>query len=229
MTGRRLASCLCVLASAACASPRAPADDAHDHRLFACAPNGLEGGQPFGCQSVGRADVVRFPNGPVYWHLMTFRTRADAEAVRHPADVVAETEGRVWLFSFGLRPDVRAGAQPVASVGPLPIPRALSYRVEVYRVVMPPAAYTVVHTHPGPEAWYLLAGEQCLETPDGTIRARAGEGTIGPPGGTAMRLTNSGTGERRAFFIVVHDANLPWSTPSDWRPTGACDGAAERR
>jgi quercetin dioxygenase-like cupin family protein len=159
---------------------------------------------------------------------MTFGSPTDAAAVQRTGDVVAETEGRVWLFSFGLRPDVRAGARPVASVGPLSIPRAASYRVEIYRAVMPPSAYTVVHTHPGPEAWYVLAGEQCLETPNGTIRARAGEGTIGPPGGTAMRLTNSGRGERRAFFIVVHDANLPWSSPSDWRPTGACDRPGDR-
>jgi hypothetical protein len=30
------------------------------------------------------------------------------------------------------------------------------------------------HTHPGPEGWYVLAGEQCLETPAGANKAVAG-------------------------------------------------------
>ena len=33
------------------------------------------------------------------------------------------------------------------------------------------------HTHSGPEAWYTVAGETCLETPDGVQIGRAG----GPP------------------------------------------------
>jgi hypothetical protein len=35
-------------------------------------------------------------------------------------------------------------------------------------------------SHPGPEIFYLLTGEQCLETPNGTTRARAGEGMVAP-------------------------------------------------
>jgi len=31
-------------------------------------------------------------------------------------------------------------------------------------------------THPGPEAWWVLEGEQCLETTKATIRPRAGRG-----------------------------------------------------
>ncbi len=62
-----------------------------------------------------------------------------------------------------------------------------------------------------------------LETPLGASRARAGEGSVAPPGGTPMRLSSSGDGTRRALFIVMHDPALPWTAPSDWRPTGACD------
>lgn len=116
-----------------------------------------------------------------------------------------------------------AGEASVVSVGPLPLPEATSFQVEIYYVVMPPGMHTVVHTHPGPEAWYILEGEQCLETPLGATRARAGEGAVAPPGGTPMRLTNNRRVARRALFIVVHDPQLPWSAASDWRPTGACD------
>jgi quercetin dioxygenase-like cupin family protein len=88
---------------------------------------------------------------------------------------------------------------------------------------MPPGTYTRVHIHPGPEAWYILSGEQCLETPAGPMRAQAGESMVALPT-TPMRLTNSGSSVRRAFFIVIHDANQPWTIPTeDWKPTGACD------
>ena len=92
-----------------------------------------------------------------------------------------------------------------------------------YLAVMPPKSYTTVHTHPGPEAWYVLTGEQCLEIPEGIIRVHAGGGGVAPPA-TPMRLTNNGASVRRALFIVIHDAAQPWSIPTgDWKPTGACD------
>ena len=32
---------------------------------------------------------------------------------------------------------------------------------------------SAVHRHSGPEAWYTVSGETCLETPDGTQVGRA--------------------------------------------------------
>jgi quercetin dioxygenase-like cupin family protein len=79
----------------------------------------------------------------------------------------------------------------------------------------------MVHTHPGPEAWYVLAGAQCLDTPSGATKLGAGEGGVVPPD-TPMRLNASGSSTRRALFIVIHDPSIPWTNPVDWTPTGAC-------
>ena len=79
-----------------------------------------------------------------------------------------------------------------------------------------------VHIHPGPEIFYLLTGEQCLETPGGTTRARAGGGMVAPAN-TPMQLNITGSSKRDAFFVVIHDATKPRMTPSDWKPTGACN------
>jgi quercetin dioxygenase-like cupin family protein len=196
---------------------------AHDHRAFACGEGDVAAGKPFGCQLLGRPEIARLSDGPVYWHIASFPTLRDAQTAKGSRDAVTEADGRVWLFRFGPLADTLTRGKRVASVGPLPLPDAASYRVELYYVVMPAGMYTSVHTHPGPEAWYILEGEQCLETPLGTARARAGEGSIAPPGGTPMRLTNNGAGERRALFIVAHDPARPWAAPSDWRPTGSCD------
>jgi quercetin dioxygenase-like cupin family protein len=79
-----------------------------------------------------------------------------------------------------------------------------------------------VHTHPGPEIFYLLTGEQCLETPTGTTRARAGEGMVASAN-TPMQLNIVGAKKRDALFVVIHDSKKPRVTPSDWLPTGACN------
>jgi quercetin dioxygenase-like cupin family protein len=82
---------------------------------------------------------------------------------------------------------------------------------------------STVHRHSGAEAWYVLSGAQCLQTPDGTIIARAGEGAVvqrGPP----MRLSSVGSETRRSVLIVLHDTPQPWinRSISDWQPKGLC-------
>jgi quercetin dioxygenase-like cupin family protein len=182
----------------------------------------------FGCQLLAKLQVSRFPGGQLFWHVNQFPTREAAEAAKGQAGLVVEAEGRFWLYSFGPKSAAPKQGDLAASIGPLALtseklPAAKAYEVVAYFVVMPAGTYTRVHTHPGPEAWYLLAGEQCLETPVGTIKARAGEGAVAPPM-TPMRLSNNGSSTRRALFIVIHDATQPWMIfTDDWKPTGACD------
>jgi len=109
-------------------------------------------------------------------------------------------------------------------IGPLPeIPVATSYELQVadadFGPAMNPAISKAVHTHSGPEIWYLFTGQQCLETPNGIQRAKAGEGMY-TPAGTPMQLNITGTGNREALFAIVHDATKPATTVSDWQPKG---------
>jgi hypothetical protein len=124
---------------------------------------------------------------------------------------------------MGLR---SSGGTLVAEIGPVPdVPAAASYVLDVNEADFGPEMKAQVaqqvHTHPGPEIFYLLTGEQCLETPNGTTRARAGEGMVAPAH-TPMQLNITGSSKRDAFFVVVHDAAKPRVTPSDWQPTGTC-------
>ena len=200
----------------------------HDARLFACLPDGLLRGATTGCQLLVRTQIDAIATAPLFWHLRGFPTHSAATTARQSGDMLAEAGGQVWLFSFGPRSDPLTRKTGVVSVGPLPLPDAASYQVEIYYVVMPAGMHTLVHTHPGPEAWYILEGEQCLETPLGATKARTGEGAMAPPGGTPMRLTNPGKIPRRALFIVIHPPQSPWSSASDWKPSGACDQIANQ-
>jgi quercetin dioxygenase-like cupin family protein len=208
------------------AQGQASPQDTHDHRLFPCAEDGLKSND-FGCQLLAKVEVTQFPDGPLFWHLNTFPTKQAAEAARTDSGFAVEAEGQFWLFSFGPEEAAPKQGKLVASIGPLQLissklPRAKTYEIVAYLAVMPPDTYTRVHIHPGPEAWYILSGQQCLETPAGVMKAAAGESMVAQPT-TPMRLTNNGSSTRRALFIVIHDANQPWTIPTDeWKPTGAC-------
>lgn len=132
-----------------------------------------------------------------------------------------EEGGRVWLSEFGPRPAGHRGGEAIAVVGPLPLPPAKSYTAVLSYAVMRPGDKSRVHTHPGPEGWYVLAGAQCLETPTGVHRAQAGE-TMIVRSHTPMELNVTGKTLRRAFALVIHDSTQPRGTPSGWKPSGGC-------
>lgn len=183
-----------------------------------------------GCYLVVADSFDLLPDGPLYWHLFAYPTRAAAaEAAARPATpkgasarTVAESLGRIWLFALA-RPDWRAtGGVHVATIGPLPAPPASRYVARYMEAIFPPGMQTTVHRHSGPEAWYLVSGAQCLQTPDSTIVARAGQGAVAPAG-PPMRLTGTGTETRRSLVLVLHDAAQPWmAVTTDWAPAAPC-------
>jgi quercetin dioxygenase-like cupin family protein len=200
-----------------------PSPQEHAHLTeVACVdvPSG-ETRPPFGCFNVGTVTGLHFGQPAVYWHLRTFPTRQAAEKARSATGIVVEEDGRVWLSEFGDRASAPRGGDPVAIIGPLQLPAAKDYSAVLSYAVMRPGDSSRVHTHPGPEAWYVLAGEQCLETPDGANRLRAG-GHSAVASNIPMELTVTGTTVRRAFALVIHDSAQARGIRSDWKPAGAC-------
>ena len=200
-----------------------PATASHDHLTeVACVDVPSSEKRPeFGCFNVGVATGLHFSQASVYWHLHAFPSRKAAEAAKSPTGIVVEEDGRVWLSEFGARNAPPRGGKAIAVVGPLELPAAKSYAAVLSYAVMRPGDNSRVHIHAGPEGWYVLSGEQCLETPDGANRARAG-GTMTVRSNIPMELNVTGTTLRRAFALVIHDAAQPRGTPSDWKPAGAC-------
>lgn len=175
----------------------------------------------FGCFNIGTAKDLQFRRTAVYWHLNVFASREAAEAARSATGIVVEQDGRVWLSEFGTRDSVPHGGEAVAVVGPLHLPPARSYGAVLSYAIMRPGDSSRVHTHPGPEGWYVLAGDQCLETPAGAYRAGAGQTMTVPPN-VPMELNVTGTTLRRAFALVIHDSAQQRGSPSDWKPAGKC-------
>jgi quercetin dioxygenase-like cupin family protein len=174
-----------------------------------------------GCTILAQRTVQELPRGPLFWYLVAFRTRAAAKAAAGPTSVMADAEGRSWVFTIAPDDGGPWRGELVAQVGPLEIPRMKAYTIEVALAVLPPGSRSRVHTHAGPEAWYMLAGEQCLETPLGARRAGAGQ-SMTQAGYTPMQLVVTGNVVRHALVVVVHDADTGWGSPSDWKPPGRC-------
>jgi quercetin dioxygenase-like cupin family protein len=133
-----------------------------------------------------------------------------------------EAGGKVWLLTLAAKGGHSEGATFVAETALLPpIPSGPSYEIVVSEADIGPEAKVMTHKHSGPETWFLLTGEQCLELPDGVVRARAGE-TMFAPAETPMKLNIVGPAKRDALFLVVHDSSKSWNTFLDWQPKGLC-------
>jgi quercetin dioxygenase-like cupin family protein len=175
----------------------------------------------FGCFNIGKVTGLHFSQASVYWHLRTFPNRKAAEAAKSATGIVVEEDGRAWLSEFGPRDIAPRGGKAIAVIGPMQLPVAKNYSAVLSYAVMRPHDSSRVHTHPGPEGWYVLAGEQCLETPAGANRAQAG-GTMTVPPNVPMELNVTGTTLRRAFALVIHDSAQERGIRSGWKPSGAC-------
>lgn len=202
---------------------QAPATAGHQHLgEVACVDVAPGEKRPeFGCFNVGTSTGLHFSQAAVYWHLREFADRKAAEAARTATGIVVEEDGRVWLSEFGPRNMAPRGGKAVAVIGPLQLPQAQGYSAVLSYAVMRPGDSSRVHTHPGPEGWYVLAGEQCLETPAGASRSQAG-GTMAVAPNVPMELNVTGTALRRAFALVIHDSAQARGIPSAWKPSGAC-------
>jgi quercetin dioxygenase-like cupin family protein len=173
-----------------------------------------------GCYFSAAESLVVAPQQPIYWHLYTYPSRNAAAATGR--GVIVKAFDKTWLYVIaeaGWRP---IGGKQVARIGPLPVTPGERYTARYMEAVFGPGMRTRAHTHSGPEAWYVLTGAQCLETPDQTIIARAGESALvqqGPP----MVLSSVGKETRRAVLLVLHEASAPWSTrENEWTPKGSC-------
>jgi quercetin dioxygenase-like cupin family protein len=164
-------------------------------------------GEP-GCAIVSDKRLPGPLRAPVLWHIDEFPTLADAQRAETPMSLAITAHGSAWLYSIGADTSNHHGGKHRAVVGPIPTRPNQLYSMMAMSAYFLPGQYSVVHTHPGPEAWWVLEGEQCLRTTRTMIRARAGQGAIVAEGDT-MRMVGTGTGPRRALVLILHDADKP--------------------
>jgi quercetin dioxygenase-like cupin family protein len=175
-----------------------------------------------GCFITASETLGKLPDGPLYWHLDTYPTIAAAEAAKEASGTVVESLGQFWLFTIAGSDWRPSSGERVARVGPLPVVAASSHTAVYAEGTFVPGMVGAVIARPGPEAWYVLEGEQCLETSEGTLVLKAGEGGF-VRAGIPMAIKSTGPGRRRALVLVLHDSTQAAGFRiSDWAPKGLC-------
>jgi quercetin dioxygenase-like cupin family protein len=170
--------------------------------------------QKFVIKNLAEKKIAELPAGSLYWRIENFPSVAHAKAAAGPTALVAESGGKVWLFTLGPAGGSTAGGTKVAEVGPIPRVVAPQYLLRINEASGPPGSVTPQHTHPGSEAFYVLAGEQTIRTLKGTIRVGAGQPETGYGADNPMEVSSSGSTDLHSLVMFVVDATRPFSSPA---------------
>lgn len=181
----------------------------------------------YAVKPIAEMKLKQLPEGTLYWRVETFPTLADAQAaanryrwnadtVRHEGSpaLAAEVAGKAWLFTLGAKGGATPGGAKVAEIGPVPPVKAPEYLLRVNHGSGPAGSKTPVHTHPGSEAFYVVAGRLGQRTPHGVNHVEAGGTMNGHSADMPMQVFNGGTSDLTALIMFVVDATRPFSSPA---------------
>jgi hypothetical protein len=171
--------------------------------------------QKIDIKAIAERKLTQLPASPLYWQVENFPTLAQAQAAAGPTALAAEVAGKVWLFTLGPTGGSTSGGGKVVEIGPVPLFTAPEYLLRINNAGGPPGAKTPVHTHPGSEAFYVLAGRLSQKTPHGVIHVEVGQ-SMAPEHGPdiPMEVSSSGTSDLNVLTMFVLDATRPFSSPA---------------
>ncbi len=170
-----------------------------------------------------RQVLPALPKAPVFWHIDRFVGRKVAERAAAPTSTVVEAFDGVWLFTIADERWRSRGGTRVSAIGPLPVRPAARYAAEYLRSVFSPGMTAPLHVHSGPEAFFAISGDTCLETPAGVRTGRGPGNSLMIEAGPPMLLMAIGKEPRRGFALILHgDDQPPTTLIHDWHPQGLC-------
>lgn len=161
--------------------------------------------------------LKQLPAGPLYWQIETFPTLHAAQEAASDTSLVAEASGKIWLFTLGPQNGPARGGTKVIEIGPVPPIAAPEYLLRINHAWGPPGAITRRHSHPGSEAFYVLAGRLGQRTPHGVTYADTGQAMNGHGADTPMEVFNGGETDLDQLVMFVVDATRPFSTPASFK------------
>jgi quercetin dioxygenase-like cupin family protein len=175
-----------------------------------------------GCHVIATREIGRPAATALYWDVDEFADPAAVAAAAGPRSVAAQAYGKTWLMTIAAADWRARSGRRLAQVGPLPVDPGHAYTAQFMAATFEPGMHSMIHTHPGPEAWVVLEGTQCLETPDEATVLRAGQSGL-VIGGTPMMLSAVGQGRRRALALILHESDKPPTLHGvSWRSKGLC-------
>lgn len=194
---------------------------------FLLSPTPAAAQQNYVVKPVAQKKIKELPAGTLYWRVENFPTLTDAQAAVGPdgwnpasvryettTSLIAEVAGKIWVVTLGPKDASTPGGSKVAEIGPVPAISAPEYLLRLNYGSGPPESKTPIHTHPGSEAFYVVAGRLGQRTPHGVSHVEAGHTMNGHAPDMPMQVFNSGTTELTALIMFVVDATKPFSVPA---------------
>jgi len=126
----------------------------------ACTVSFAAAQQPLVIKALAEKKVSELPRGDLFWQIETFGSRKQADAAAGPWSLVAESTGKVWLFTLGPAGGSSSNGTKIAEIGPIPRISARQYLLRINDASGPPGSVTSVHSHLGSEAFFVLTGEK---------------------------------------------------------------------
>lgn len=170
----------------------------------------------FFVNAIAEKTLDELPAGDLYWRIENFAALDEAKAQESATSLAAEASGKAWLFTLGAEGGATPGGTMVAEIGPVSAVEASHYLLRINHAGGPPGAKTPVHTHPGSEAFYVIAGQLSQKTPHGVATVAAGETMNGHEPSMVMQLESSGTEDLDQLVMFVVDADKPFSSPAEF-------------
>lgn len=170
--------------------------------------------QPLMIKPLAEKKVSELPAGQLFWRIETFDSLEQANAAAGRWSLVAESAGKVWLFTLGSENAPSFKGTKVAEIGPIPRVDANEYLLRINDASGPSGSVTRVHSHPGSEAFFVLTGEQSIRSAGGVKRVEPGHSEAGEGAGRAMQVSSSGSTDLHALVMFVVDASKPFSSPA---------------
>lgn len=184
------------------------------HSSVKCLENSPERRGEEGCTILTNRPLVGTLTKTMYWHIDSFESLEAAKKAAGPNSVATEAHGSFWLLTVESWAEEHHGGQHIDQIGPFELPPAERYMMRVLSSLLMPGSTTPIHTHSGPEIFYIVSGEQCLERSESSQRLSHGQSYI-VPGNSVHRGRVIGSTARRALALILFDAAYPASRDLD--------------
>jgi quercetin dioxygenase-like cupin family protein len=182
-----------------------------------CYENSPERKGEEGCSILSNRPLTGPLTGTLFWHIDEFDSIETARRSAGPNAVAEQAHGRIWLMSVELNTNDHHGGRHIALLGPLELPASENVSMRVQSSNLLPGTVTPVHTHSGPETFYIVDGAQCIERENDAISISSGQ-TFVVPKGTIHRGRVIGNVPRRALTLILYDSKFPSSHDFDTPP-----------
>lgn len=170
-----------------------------------------------GCSLVENKPLPEGLKEPLFWHIDRFSSGEEARARISPAGVAFEAHGGWWLMTIEPKVKDHHGGRHVKQEKLPALPAAKGYSMLVMSAYIPAGLTSRIHTHSGIEGFYVVDGQQCLETPTRIYKMSKG-GSLVIRAGVTMRLVATGTKPRRALAVIVYDSSQRPTTRMEMEP-----------